>query len=88
MLAPGGTDPPERRWPWRALAGALILGATAFHLVYIAELSPHDLAPAHRRQRILLWPSLAIFYRPWRTETALRIQVPRDYGVFLPPMAD
>src|SRR5205809_1152570 len=38
-------DPPERVWPWRLLAAALILVSSALHLAYLVHDCPLDLAP-------------------------------------------
>lgn len=36
---------PEKRWPWRLLAGILILGAAGLHLAYLGCNCPLSLAP-------------------------------------------
>src|SRR5437868_13557252 len=38
-------DDPERRWVWRSLAAALILGSAALHVAYLVRDCPLDLAP-------------------------------------------
>src|SRR5437764_14889915 len=38
-------DPPERVWPWRLLAAALILVSSALHVAYLIHDCPLDLAP-------------------------------------------
>src|SRR4051812_24710101 len=38
-------DHPERRWVWRSLAAALILGTAALHVAYLVRDCPLDLAP-------------------------------------------
>src|SRR5262245_32836074 len=45
MSPPQTVPAPERVWPWRALAVALILGAAALRLAYLAHGCPLDLAP-------------------------------------------
>src|SRR5947208_12906726 len=38
-------DPPERVWPWRLLAAALIVLSSALHVAYLSYDCPLDLAP-------------------------------------------